>query len=260
MNPFHFGAPEAPLFGMYTPPRASVARPAGVLLCAPIGLEYIRTHYALRLLALQLAEAGYHVLRFDYHGVGDSSGTIARGQFDVWVDDVILAARELAEISGSEALTVVGLRAGAALALEALVREPVHTPGLVLWDPVTDGSDYLATLEALHAQMAAQRSEPPAASEELLGTAFPDDLRTALRGFELEQRLDAADLRSAALVVSEDRPNFRSLLAKIRSRWPDADYRHLTDPMQWDSLKAAFDARMTGPIVRAVAQATEALA
>jgi hypothetical protein len=34
----------------------------------------------------------------------------------------------------------------------------------------------------------------------------------------------------------------------------------MEDPVTWTSLKAAFDARMTGPIVRAVAEAVERVA
>jgi alpha/beta superfamily hydrolase len=71
----------------------------------------------MRLLAKQLSDAGLHVLRFDYHGTGDSSGEVGAGQFDVWVNDVALAADELLEISGVDSLTVVGLRTGAQLAI-----------------------------------------------------------------------------------------------------------------------------------------------
>ena len=71
MIPCQFGPDGQQRLGIYHAPRASVAGEGGVVLCAPIGQEYMRTHRPLRQLALALADAGLHVLRFDYHGTGD---------------------------------------------------------------------------------------------------------------------------------------------------------------------------------------------
>lgn len=258
MTPCYFGAADAELFGMYAAPRPSVARAASVLLCAPIGIEYMRTHYALRLLAIQLANAGFHVLRFDYHGTGDSTGSIGPGQFDHWLDDVALAAHELGEISGVTSLSVVGLRTGALLAVAALASRRFAAQSLVLWEPVVSGADYLAALEQMHNELAAQRRQPPLPSDELMGARFPADLRDQLGAFSMDRRLEADTVGRVALVVSEDRHEYRALLAALRARWPAVDYRQLDDAVEWQSIEAAFDARLTSPIVRAVAEATEA--
>jgi pimeloyl-ACP methyl ester carboxylesterase len=221
----------------------------------------MRTHYALRLLSLQLADAGFHVLRFDYHGTGDSGGEVGPGQFAVWAEDVNLAARELCEISGAETLTLVALRTGAMLALEALALA-LHGPevhGLVLWDPVVTGAAHLEALERMNAQMAARRSSPPLQKDELMGARYPSDLRAMMREIDLGQRVKVADAQAAALVVSEERPEYSHLLGEMRARWPATQYRLVPDTAQWDNLKAAFDARLTGPIVRAVAEAAEGI-
>jgi uncharacterized protein len=259
MNPCQFGRPAAPLFGIYRPPRVSVARNAGVLLCPPIGLEYLRTHYAIRLLAKQLAAVGFHVLRFDYHGTGDSSGEVGTGQFQMWVDDVVLAARELADICGAADLTMVGLRMGAVFALEALARQGAGARGIVLWDPVVDGADYLAALESMHLQMGARRAQVPPSSDELLGARYPEDLRMAIRRVDLAEEVGQVRAGGAALVVSEDRPEYGVLLSRLRREWPDTGYRLVADPVDWRSVDAAYDARFTGPIVRTVAEVTESL-
>jgi len=260
MTPFHFGPAEAPLFGSYAPPRPSVARKAGVLLCAPIGLEYLRTHYAIRLLALQLADRGFHVLRFDYHGTGDSSCDIGAGQFDVWLDDIVIAARELADLSGVAEPAVVGLRMGAALALKAASSREQKWKGVVLWDPVVSGHEYLSSIAEMNSQMAADRKLPPRETDELLGARYPEDLRRAIQDINLLNLVEVPDVSDAALVTSEERPEYSALLKAIQNRWPDAAYRSMEDPVNWTSLKAAFDARMTGPIVRAVAEAVERVA
>ncbi len=259
MNPCYFGPPESPLFGMYTPPRASVARQASVLLCAPVGLEYMRTHYALRLLAQQLADAGLHVLRFDYHGTGDSAGEVGIGQFGIWAEDVCIALRELADISGVETATIVGLRMGAALAVEALAGGTEKAQALVLWDPVVSGRAFLEGQERMHAEMSEVRATPPRQTDELLGERFPADLRAAIRGFPMSERLDRVTARSAGLVVSSESPAYSELLTALRARWPQVQYRVVDDATDWDSLKAAFDARMTGPVVRAVAETAESI-
>jgi pimeloyl-ACP methyl ester carboxylesterase len=219
----------------------------------------MRTHYAIRLLAIQLAAMGFHVLRFDYHGIGDSSAEVGVGQFDIWLDDVALAVRELVDISGVQAPALVGLRMGALLAVEALAGRGLRAKGLVLWEPVVAGREYLAVLEHMNAQMIAARDVPPRPTDDLLGARYPVDLRAAIQGIHLEKRVCNLDVSSAALVVSEDRPEYGVLLKEMRNRWPDAMYRSMDDPIAWDNLKAAFDARLTGPIVRAVAEAAESL-
>jgi len=259
LMPFYFGEADAPLFGVYSPPNAAVARDTSVLICAPIALEHMRTHYTIRLVAQQLARAGFPVLRFDYHATGDSSGQVGPGQFDQWIGDVGLAARELAERSGARSLTVVGLRMGAAIAVEALAQKAIRANSLLLWDPVVSGREYLSTLDRLHAEFVAERKRPLKPTDELLGARFPQDLRTAIEGVDVAGRIQNAGVSRVSLVVSEDLPQYVTLLGAMQDRWPEAALRKVDDPIDWTSLKAVFRARITGPIVRAVAEAVESL-
>ena len=259
MKPFYFGSADAPLFGVYSAPSAVVARQSAVLLCAPIGLEYMRTHYALRLVASQLAKKGIHVLRFDYHGTGDSSGNVGAGQFELWCDDIAVAASKLLEISGVQDLTIVGLRLGAALAVEAVASREIKAKGLVLWDPVVSGSEYLSKLEKMHTKMAAKRKVPLQPTDELLGTCCPRDLRAAIQGIDLVDRLHKVDVRGAALVVSGGDQKYAPLLNSLWKRWPETMFRPMGEPVDWDSLQAAYGGRMTGPITRVVAETVESM-
>jgi pimeloyl-ACP methyl ester carboxylesterase len=259
MTPFHFGSADAPLFGVYSAPDAAAARQAAVLLCAPIGLEYMRTHYAIRVVASQLAKMGLHVLRFDYHGTGDSSGNIGEGQFDIWCDDIAVAAGKLLEISGVRDLTVVGVRLGAALAVEALASHEIRAKGLVLWDPVVSGGEYLSILEKMQAKLVAKRREPLRPTNELLGTRCPQDLRTAIQGFDIAERSLKVDVQEVALVVSGGGQKYMTLLNSMWKRWPETMIRPMGNPVDWESLQAAYGGRMTGPITRVVADAAESL-
>ena len=93
----YFGHPESPLFGVYHAPRGKRAKDdCAVLICPPIGQEYIRTHWCLRLIANQVARAGAHVLRLDYHGMGDSSGRIEQiDSVDTWQSNIDEAIEHL---------------------------------------------------------------------------------------------------------------------------------------------------------------------
>lgn len=145
MNTFFFGSSKQPLFGIYHPPKARKVRETGVVLCYPMGQEYMRAHRAFRQLALLLSKAGFHVFRFDYHATGDSFGESEEGSIDQWVEDVRLAIDELKETSGVKRIALVGLRLGGAVAaMAAEGRDDVES--VVLWDPVVDGKAYVVEM------------------------------------------------------------------------------------------------------------------
>ena len=114
MNPFFFGSSEERLLGVHHPPRGRVPREVGVLLCYPLGQEYMRAHRAFRQLAMLLARRGFHVLRFDWFGTGDSAGAGEEGSIARWLEDARTAIDELKDTAGVTRVSLVGLRLGAA--------------------------------------------------------------------------------------------------------------------------------------------------
>lgn len=141
MNPFFFGSSRNQLFGAYDPPPTGGRR--GVVLCYPWAREYLLVHGTFRYLARLLAGAGYHVLRFDYSGTGDSAGEFEDAGVEQWVGDIHTAIDELRDVGQVAQVTLIGLRYGAALAARA-ARGRRDVERLVLWDPVADGATYLA--------------------------------------------------------------------------------------------------------------------
>ena len=133
-----FGDTQSQLFGVHHSPRGIAKKPArAVLICPPIGQEYIRTHWCLRLTANQLCRNGAHVLRMDYTGMGDSAGSLQDVQsLDQWIDDVLMGIKRLKELSGAGTVMLVGLRMGAMLAAQA-ARLSNDVNSLVLWEPVS---------------------------------------------------------------------------------------------------------------------------
>ena len=116
MNPFYFGPSDRPLFGLFTRARESAPDAGAVLLCYPVGSEYMRAHRAFRQLNTLLNRAGFHVLRFDYSCTGDSAGEGVDARVSKWVDDVGWAIEELQDTAMVDRVSLVGLRWGATLA------------------------------------------------------------------------------------------------------------------------------------------------
>lgn len=146
MNPFFFGDSSTQLYGVHHPPRAGQReRTLGVVLCAPFGQEYMRSHRAFRQLALLLSRAGFHVLRFDYHGAGDSAGDANDVSLAQWASDVRIAIDELKDTTDVRRVALVGLRLGA-LAAGRAAEGRDDVAAIVHWDPVVSGATYLAEI------------------------------------------------------------------------------------------------------------------
>jgi uncharacterized protein len=191
MTPFYFGAGRRRLFGIYEPAVLTGRGKRGAVLCYPWGPEYVHAHRVMRQLAIRLAGAGIHTLRFDFFGTGDSAGEMVDADLGTWEADIELAMEELRDIVGSARMTLIGLRLGATLAARVAVRRPRDVDNLALWDPIVSGPDYLASLGAAAAPAA---SGPP----------------LAVRGFPMTAEMHR-DLRAIALAPPFTPPGTRGL-------------------------------------------------
>lgn len=211
MNPIYFGTAPRSLFGVYHPPKAAQARGTGVVLCYPFGQEYMRAHRAFRQMALLLTKAGFHVLRFDYFGTGDSSGETSEVSFAQWVADANAAADELKEAAEIKRVAFVGLRLGAAVAaVAASTRDDVDQ--VVLWDPAVRGADYLAEiLEDRTDSVGNSRNSALAdGTAGVMGFPVTAAMRSDLAALDL--RTVAAPAGSGRLIVaSHERKEYREL-------------------------------------------------
>lgn len=133
MEPLYFGSKARPLYGVYH--AAARLRPTNtsVLLCYPAGQEYMRIHRAYRWLADKLAKLGFHVLRFDYSGQGNSAGEVTANTIDRWIEDAGEAAKEIKSISGAQRMCLLGLRVGSVVA--AHVAAQTKASQVILWEP-----------------------------------------------------------------------------------------------------------------------------
>jgi len=92
-----------------------------------------------------LAADGFHVLRFDYRGYGDSDGEFEDHTIEDHLADTARALSEVEERSNLECGLLCGLRLGATLAAITACRNN-RNPSLVLWEPVISGSEYVSEM------------------------------------------------------------------------------------------------------------------
>jgi pimeloyl-ACP methyl ester carboxylesterase len=135
--------------GIYHAPPSDLACGAGVVLCNPFGYEAMCAHRTYRHLARRLAAAGFDVLRFDYHGTGDSSGRSDEpDRLRAWLDSIGAAVDELRTIAGVTPIDLFGVRLGGTLAaLAASERRDIRD--IVLWTPTVSGRGYVREARAL---------------------------------------------------------------------------------------------------------------
>lgn len=145
---------------------------------------------ALRKLAGMLASAGFHVLRFDYFGTGDSAGGSTDGSLTQWTDDIVAAVTDLKERSSATKVSLVGFRLGATLA----ARAPIDVAKLVLLEPVVSGRRHLDELRDIHIRKFSNLLYPPPLPEpgrggELLGMPFPAQLEREIAALDLTRSI-----------------------------------------------------------------------
>lgn len=203
--PRFFSVADRQVFGLYHAPLGSVILDAGVVICYAGPQEYHQLHWGAHKLAVMLARAGLHVLRFDYSGTGDSSGATSETSLAQWREDVQAAVDELKSLAGIRRVSLVGMRLGATLALR-VTTTGVRVRDMVLWDPVVSGADYVQSLEMLETRRLADLKYPQSNQRfdnELMGYPFTAVQRAETLQIDLLTedvgRIDRALVVSAAL-------------------------------------------------------------
>jgi len=177
-----------------------------------LGLHYIQSHYALRLLAEDLATAGFSVVRLDYDGMGDSAGDNGDpGRLGAWLG-TIRAAVVLVRGCGITDVCLVGMRFGATLAAEAAARDR-HIDQVVLWDPCSSGKRFLSEQRAMSGVTLGIPAARPDGSLETPGLVYDPDTVREIRGISIAKC--AVPLARRVLVLSSpDQPPEPSLISQ----------------------------------------------
>jgi len=196
-----------PLFAWHHSPPSRVRRGAGVVLCPPLGYEYMSAYPTLRILAERLAALGFDALRIDYDGTGNSAGDHEDpDRLNAWIHSIECAIAETRRVSGSSIVALVGLRAGALLALQAAA----STGGverLVLWSPFASGRAFVRELKAFAglSQQDHVREDGDDRSINAAGFTLTGETVEALGRWTLDA-VTAPPARQVLLVDRDDRP------------------------------------------------------
>jgi dienelactone hydrolase len=134
-------------FGWLHAPRNGAGSDVGVVICTGLIQDAILAYGSLRVLADDLAAAGYATLRFDYPATGDSCDDAVEkdGHWAAWQRSVDQAANWLRATTGAKRLVLVGLRLGTTLAVLAAARRE-DVAALLLFEPVVSGRNYVRQL------------------------------------------------------------------------------------------------------------------
>lgn len=173
-----------------------VERSRLLVICPALFDEYRRCYRVLSDFAQACAAQGWHVLRIDYSGTGESFGELGSLSVADWIDDIESAIDEGQALCGAHDVTLFGVRAGATLASQ--VRHAAVTRE-IRWDALPRGADVLAGQAAmsqrLHRKLRAlaRRSNQQAAADpcELfeLGPALTEGLNALVLQHHPQRRI-----------------------------------------------------------------------
>ncbi len=263
-EPFFFPNGDVSLFGVMHRPEPSRSRGAGFVLCYPSFEEKLWVHRVFVSLADELAARGYHVLRFDYMGHGDSDGDFEHVSITSQLGDVGCAAARLKEeIGPAGRIGLIGLRLGALLSAVHASDDP-SVERLILWDPVTDGARYMQ--EVLLANLATQavgQREIRSTREDLVAQMAAGKT-VNIEGYELSHRFyeeasalqlpGSAAFANPCLIVQIGRGNQppKANLVALRDAYPAAELVTCVEEPFWKEIKTfypsaprLFDATLT---------------
>jgi pimeloyl-ACP methyl ester carboxylesterase len=202
-----------------------------------MGQEYIRSHRAFLQLARLLSSTGFHVLRFDFYGCGDSEGDFSQGSIKQWIADVSVAVDEMRGRCDADRICLIGLRLGGALAVMAGA-ERGDIESIALWNPVVEGRAYLEELASLHEQwLYGSFAKPRLNSKgrnnhEVLGFLLTDSMTGELQSIDL-LRLQEKPAKKMYIVESSLVTGSEHLKKHLMSMSVELGYEHVPASKIW---------------------------
>ena len=188
----YFGEPEKKLLGWIHSTKSQQYTNTGVVICAPLAVEYMNSYRSLRYVADYFALAGNPAIRFDYHGTGDSSGIEEdNDRVKEWLASINFAINELKSKSGCKKIVLFGFRMGATLATLATQKTPVDS--LILWAAPSSGKKYIREITLLQKTSAIQTTDDSNNLLEAGGMGYWEQTVTDIKSIDLGEIIPQAE-------------------------------------------------------------------
>jgi pimeloyl-ACP methyl ester carboxylesterase len=233
---FFFGEDKKRLFGCCHKPRSNKFRDCNIVLCYPIGQEYIRAHRTFVQLGARLSAVGFPVLRFDYYGCGDSEGNFGEASITRWMEDISSAVNEMRDRTHIEKVCLLGLRLGGSLSMMYASKDD-GIDGLILWNPIVSGRNHIRELNILHKETLKNTytSKPRKKNnntKEFLGYSFLDSLLSGIGQIDLLSAKPAHDNKTL-FIQSGQMEDGDKMRAFLRECSPHLMEKELPGPNVW---------------------------
>jgi len=202
------------LFGWVHYTKVHISPSRAVVICNPLGVEYMSGHRSIRHLADHLALSGIPALRFDYAFTGDSSGgDFTNSRVESFICDIRSAISAIKAYTGISEIILLGIGIGASFA--ALASNPGEISNLILWNPTTSGRRFVREQKLMSELL----------SKELGTTEQDDDIDAAgvyltptmqedFRNIDLT-KLDLGHVENMLLITREEMKQDEKLISAL---------------------------------------------
>ena len=113
-----------------------------IILIGPVGPEYMHCHRSIKCLANNLAERGFHTIRFDPAGMGNSTADLkAELTHEKWPDSLSKLKSFLIDELNIDDVIFIALRSGSLILSKYMESSTVNYP--VFWFPYTSGKKFI---------------------------------------------------------------------------------------------------------------------
>ena len=236
IEPYYFPSGNDQLFAIhYRPPLVGnhEKRSRCIVIAGSIGHEYTRGHRNLQQVAKDLAMRGFDVMRFDYAGVGNSTGDAIEITQESMCQNLIDATKHAREISGVESVSLLGLRWGGTAAA-AINSSTMGIDQCVLWDPVVSGDQSVESLERFHRLQLRGLTRFNRVRRTNIDQLYGDPFCDAKRKSLADAKLALSAFENLAWIRSEGEPVIDQIPSNCRIV-EVADQIHWSDPRYTES-------------------------
>jgi pimeloyl-ACP methyl ester carboxylesterase len=195
---------------------------------------------------------GHHVLRFDWHGYGDSDGKPDQGNYSIWLNNIKDALDELLSTSGHAEASIVGIRMAGTLLWKAS-NDLSNIDNFILWDPVLSGIHWINELKELHKSFLNKkysRTKNLSTDKEYLGFPFSSKLQQEISSIDIANHIPSKSSK-LHLILSDSNNNCDFFINKFQSI---CTYKIISAPDIWNKTILFDRVIMSSPAIGAIVQ------